>query len=98
MTAFLVLWGTLAVSSVDNFIKPLLIARGTSMPIALIFLGVFGGVLAFGFLGLILGPLLLAVGIALFSAWLKRPVIALANAAEQASAAEQPAAADSEKL
>ena len=95
---FLVLWGTLAVSSVDNFIKPLLIARGTSMPIALIFLGVFGGVLAFGFLGLILGPLLLAVGIALFSAWLKRPVIALANAAEQASAAEQPAAADSEKL
>ena len=56
------------------------------------------GVLAFGFLGLILGPLLLAVGIALFSAWLKRPVIALANAAEQASAAEQPAAADSEKL
>lgn len=98
MAAFLVLWGTLAVSSVDNFIKPLLIARGTSMPIALIFLGVFGGVLAFGFLGLILGPLLLAVGIALFSAWLKRPVIALANAAEQASAAEQPAAADSEKL
>ena len=98
MAAFLVLWGTLAVSSVDNFIKPLLIARGTSMPIALIFLGVFGGVLAFGFLGLILGPLLLAVGIALFSAWLKRPVIALANAAEQASAAEEPAAADSEKL
>ena len=37
MAAFLVLWGTLAVSSVDNFIKPLLIARGTSMPIALIF-------------------------------------------------------------
>ena len=92
------IWLPAAVSSVDNFIKPRLIARGTSMPIALIFLGVFGGVLAFGFLGLILGPLLLAVGIALFSAWLKRPVIALANAAEQASAAEQPAAADSEKL
>ena len=98
MAAFLGLWGTLAVSSVDNFIKPLLIARGTSMPSALIFLGVFGGVLAFGFLGLILGPLLLAVGIAHLSAWLKRAVIALANAAEQASAADQPAAADSEKL
>ncbi|MBS5218050.1 MAG: AI-2E family transporter, partial [Sutterella wadsworthensis] len=81
MAVFLVLWGTLAVSSVDNFIKPILISRGTSMPIALIFLGVFGGVLAFGFLGLILGPLLLAIGLALFTAWLKRPVIRLAEAA-----------------
>ena len=78
---FLVAWGTLAVSSVDNFLKPILISRGTSMPIALIFLGVFGGVMAFGFLGLILGPLLLAVGIALFKAWLKRPVIRFAQAA-----------------
>lgn len=78
---FLVLWGTLAVSSVDNFLKPILISRGTSMPIALIFLGVFGGVLAFGFLGLILGPLLLAVGIALFKAWLRRPVIRFAQQA-----------------
>ena len=51
------------------------------MPIALIFLGVFGGVLAFGFLGLILGPLLLAIGLALFTAWLKRPVIRLAEVA-----------------
>lgn len=87
MAVFLVLWGTLAVSSVDNFLKPLLIARGTSMPIALIFLGVFGGVLAFGFLGLILGPLLLAIGIALFTAWLKRPVIELAQAAVQQTSA-----------
>ena len=96
MAAFLVAWGSLAVSSVDNFLKPLLIARGTSMPIALIFLGVFGGVLAFGFLGLILGPLLLAVGIALFTAWLKRPVIALANAAEHASAAHPDEAPEQE--
>lgn len=89
MAVFLALWGALAVSSVDNFIKPLLIARGTSMPIALIFLGVFGGVMAFGFLGLILGPLLLAVGIALFSAWLKRPVIELASATAKASRTKQ---------
>lgn len=89
MALFLVAWGTLAVSSVDNFIKPILISRGTSMPIALIFLGVFGGVLAFGFLGLILGPLLLAVGVALFSAWLKRPVIQLAQAAVEGETAAQ---------
>lgn len=88
MALFLIAWGTLAVSSVDNFIKPILISRGTSMPIALIFLGVFGGVLAFGFLGLILGPLLLAVGVALFSAWLKRPVIELAHAAVEGEAPE----------
>jgi len=81
MAVFLVLWGLLAVSSVDNFLKPILIARGSSLPLALIFLGVFGGVIAFGFLGLILGPLLLAIGLALFTAWLKRPVIRLAEAA-----------------
>lgn len=90
MAVFLVLWGTLAVSSVDNFIKPILISRGTSMPIALIFLGVFGGVLAFGFLGLILGPLLLAIGLALFTAWLKRPVIRLAEAAVSRTDKEAP--------
>ena len=75
MAVFLVLWGTLAVSSVDNFLKPVLIARGSSLPIALIFLGVFGGVISFGFLGLILGPILLAVGVSMFQAWLKHPIL-----------------------
>ena len=69
MAIFLVLWGTLAVSSVDNFLKPILISRGTSMPLALVFLGVFGGILSFGFLGLVLGPILLAATLALFKAW-----------------------------
>ncbi len=68
---FLVLWGIFAVSSVDNFIKPILISRGSSLPLALIFLGVFGGVIAFGFLGLILGPVLLALGLAMLDAWMK---------------------------
>lgn len=76
MAVFLVLWGLLAVSSVDNFLKPVLIARGSSLPLALIFLGVFGGVIAFGFLGLILGPILLAVGLSMLQAWLKHPILA----------------------
>lgn len=76
MAVFLVLWGLLAVSSVDNFLKPILIARGSSLPLALIFLGVFGGVIAFGFLGLILGPILLAVGLSMLQAWLKNPILA----------------------
>ncbi len=67
---FLVLWGSLAVSSVDNFLKPILISKGASLPLSLIYLGVFGGVLAFGFMGIILGPVVLAVGIAMSKTWL----------------------------
>lgn len=73
MAIFLVLWGLLAVSSVDNFIKPILISRGTSLPLALVFLGVFGGIMSFGFLGIVMGPIFLAGGIALFKAWIARP-------------------------
>lgn len=68
---FMLAWGALVISSVDNFVKPLLIARGSPLPISLVFLGVLGGVLAFGFIGLILGPVLLAVGIAMGREWLK---------------------------
>ncbi|MCF0253483.1 MAG: AI-2E family transporter [Duodenibacillus sp.] len=74
MSVFLVVWGVLAVSSVDNFIKPLLISRGTSLPLALVFLGVFGGILSFGFLGLVLGPILLAATMAMFQAWIRKPM------------------------
>ena len=72
MAIFLVVWGSTVVALVDNLLKPLLIARGTPLPISLVFLGVFGGVIAFGFLGLILGPVLLAVGVALVITWLSQ--------------------------
>ena len=65
-------WIPVAVASVDNFVKPLIIARGTPLPISLVFLGVFGGVIAFGFLGLILGPVLLAIGMAMVKTWLSQ--------------------------
>ncbi len=74
LAIFLCLWGILAVSSVDNFLKPLLISRGTRLPLALVFLGVFGGILSFGFLGLVLGPVFLAASMAMFQAWLRRPL------------------------
>lgn len=60
---FIVAWGVLVVSSIDNFLKPYLISRGSSMPFVLVLLGVLGGVIAFGFVGLFLGPVLLAVGL-----------------------------------
>ena len=66
---FMAIWGTFVVSGVDNFLKPYLISRGTSLPLLLVFLGVIGGVLAFGFLGIFLGPTLLAVGFALLREW-----------------------------
>lgn len=62
---FMMLWGLLAISSVDNVVKPYLISRTASLPILLIALGVFGGALAFGFVGIFLGPVLLALALAL---------------------------------
>jgi predicted PurR-regulated permease PerM len=66
---FMLVWGALVVSSIDNFVKPLLISRGAAMPFVLVLLGVFGGVIAFGFIGVFLGPTLLAVGYSLTRRW-----------------------------
>ena len=66
---FMVVWGVAVISSVDNFVKPLLISRTASLPILLIALGVFGGVLAFGFIGIFLGPVLLALVLVLAEKW-----------------------------
>jgi predicted PurR-regulated permease PerM len=68
---FLGLWGILGVSSADNFVRPWLISLGSPLPMLLILLGVLGGVIAFGFLGLFLGPTLLAVGHALIQEWVE---------------------------
>ena len=64
----MLIWG-LGVSSVDNFVKPWLISQGSALPFILIFFGVIGGALAFGFIGVFLGPTLLAVGYRLVQDW-----------------------------
>jgi len=69
---FMVLWGALVVSSIDNFLKPLLISRGSKMSLLLVALGVFGGLLAFGFIGIFLGPALLATGVSVAQYWVRR--------------------------
>jgi predicted PurR-regulated permease PerM len=66
---FMAAWGVLAISSSDNLIRPLLIRRGVDMPLSIVIIGVFGGFVAFGFLGLFIGPVLLAVGYNLFWQW-----------------------------
>jgi len=70
---FLVLWGLFAISAIDNFVKPYLISRGSHLPLLLIVLGAFGGVAAFGFIGIFIGPPLLAVGLTLVRLWLAAP-------------------------
>lgn len=77
---FMVLWGVLAISGVDNFVKPILISRTAALPLILIIVGVFGGVLVFGFIGLFLGPALLALGQALIREWLADESPALTRA------------------
>jgi predicted PurR-regulated permease PerM len=66
---FMLLWGFFLISSVDNVIKPMLISRGSSLPFLLVLLGVLGGVIAFGFIGVFIGPTLLAVGYGLLRNW-----------------------------
>jgi predicted PurR-regulated permease PerM len=61
-------WG-LFVTVIDNFLKPWLIGATMDMPLALVILGVFGGFLSFGFLGLFVGPILIAVAYALLVNW-----------------------------
>ena len=65
---FMIAWGVM-VSMIDNVIKPWLIGFGIEMPLSLTILGVFGGFLAFGFLGLFIGPTLIAVLFTLLQAW-----------------------------
>ncbi|MFC7693306.1 AI-2E family transporter [Paeniroseomonas aquatica] len=68
---FLGLYGFFGISSADNVIRPWLISRGADLPLLLTLLGALGGVFAFGFLGLFLGPVLLAVGYSLLNDWAK---------------------------
>jgi predicted PurR-regulated permease PerM len=60
------------VSTVDNVVKPWLISQGSDLPFLLILFGVLGGALAFGFIGVFLGPTLLAVGYRLVKEMVRR--------------------------
>lgn len=66
----LFLWGALVVSWIDNLIRPLAISGPMRIPFLLVFLGVLGGLNAFGLIGLFLGPVLLAVSVTIWREWL----------------------------
>lgn len=69
------LWGTallfwtVIVATMDNFLRPVLIKKGADLPLLLIFAGVIGGLLAFGIIGLFIGPVVLAVTYTLLGSW-----------------------------
>jgi predicted PurR-regulated permease PerM len=66
----LLAWGTFIVNPTDNILKPLLISGATDVPLAVVFIGVMGGLLAFGLIGLFLGPLILSILLAIWREWL----------------------------
>lgn len=69
-TALLVWSGFVGV--IDNWLRPALIRRGADLPMMLVFVGVIGGLVAFGVVGLFIGPVVLAVAYRLFDAWIVR--------------------------
>lgn len=70
----LLLWGTLVVSSVDNLIRPLVISTATQIPFLLVMFGVIGGLAAFGLIGMFIGPVIVAVLLAVWREWLEEQV------------------------
>lgn len=64
---FLIVWGVLVIGSIDNFVRPLVMQGNSGMNTLLIFFSLIGGVHLFGLLGLIYGPLIFGLTLAIFS-------------------------------
>jgi len=68
----LLVW-TIFVGTIDNVLRPYLIKQGADLPLLLIFAGVIGGLIGFGLVGLFLGPVILAILMAVWREWLEEP-------------------------
>jgi predicted PurR-regulated permease PerM len=67
--AGLAAWGALVVSQIDNLLRPMVISSATRIPYILVLFGVLGGIAAFGLVGLFLGPIVIAVMLAVWREW-----------------------------
>ncbi|MCM8596525.1 AI-2E family transporter YdiK [Accumulibacter sp.] len=83
---FLLVW-TLLVGTMDNFLRPLLIRKGADLPLLLILAGVIGGMLAFGLVGIFIGPVVLAVSYTLLEAWIREAPADLERRPDEGAAA-----------
>ena len=63
-------WGFVVVSWVDNLVRPIFISQNTRIPFVVVLLGILGGLVSFGIIGLFIGPVILAIAIALWEEWL----------------------------
>ena len=68
----LALWGSVVIGLIDNFLYPLLMKNRLAMHTVPVFIAAMGGIFAFGATGIVLGPLILAVAIALLDVWRRR--------------------------
>jgi predicted PurR-regulated permease PerM len=66
----LLVW-SIVVTTLDNVLRPLLIKKGADLPLLLVFAGVIGGLIAFGIVGIFIGPVVLAVAYTLLKAWVE---------------------------
>lgn len=73
VTAVLFLIWNIFVGLIDNVLKPMLLGRGTKVPMIVIFVGAIGGFLGEGIIGLFVGSVVLALSFTLFTAWLAEP-------------------------
>ena len=71
MAIFTTIYGIIVLMGIDNILKPILIAKSGKLPILVLFLGVIGGMAAWGFTGMFKGAIILAVFYTLFNSWLK---------------------------
>jgi predicted PurR-regulated permease PerM len=67
---FLIVWCVMVFGVIEALLRTFLVSRGSDLPMILILLGLFGGLLTFGFIGLFLGPCLLALGYSLIKEWI----------------------------
>lgn len=75
LTAIIFAIWMIIVVSIDNFLTPLLMGRGASVPMLVIFLGSLDGFVAFGFLGLFFGAVILSITYKLLDTWLNSEAI-----------------------
>lgn len=69
LAVFVLVWSAVLVGNIDNVIKPLFVARGSAMPLLLVLFGILGGAMTFGFIGIFLGPTILAILYTLMREW-----------------------------
>jgi predicted PurR-regulated permease PerM len=66
-------WGTIVMLAGDHFVWPTLVGDSARLPFLLAFVGIFGGLAAFGLMGLFLGPVIMAALLTVWREWVFRP-------------------------